>query len=129
MQVFKNELTCSIDVDDTLVMWEGNIYKPGKGKIGIFDPNGAEGDNMRYLVPHQRHIKFLKKLANRGYQITVWSAGGWAWAESVVNTLGLNQYVAKVESKPLKIIDDLPTQEGIGQSFFLSPLKGEGDPE
>lgn len=117
MQVFKNEMTISFDVDDTLVMWEGNIYKPEEGRVAIPDP--YDNNDPKYLIPHTRHINFLKKSFKRGYQVTVWSAGGWAWAESVVKTLGLEEFVAKVETKPIKLVDDLPVSEGVGVTMYL----------
>jgi len=117
MEVFKGELTISFDVDDTLVMWKDNIYKPGEGKIKIVDPTDSE---PRFLVPHQRHINFLKKCYKRGYQITIWSAGGWAWAEAAVIALGLEEFVHKVESKPLKYVDDLTAVDILGTRIYLS---------
>ena len=118
MQVIKNELTIFFDVDDTLVMWQGNPYQPGEGKVQIHDPNDKD-DPYRFLYPHKRHINFLKKCHNRGYSITVWSNGGWAWAEAVVKALELEDYVTKVESKPLKIVDDLPYNETFPNRLYF----------
>lgn len=125
MKVYKNELTISFDCDDTLVMWKDDVFQPGEGKIRIEDPD--EKDSARYLVPHQRHIRFLKKCANRGYQVTVWSSGGWAWAESIVRTLGLEDYVTKIESKPLKVVDDLPLGEILHNRVYLEDVPDGSD--
>ncbi|PCI45912.1 MAG: hypothetical protein COB41_00550 [Proteobacteria bacterium] len=124
MKVYDNELTIFFDVDDSLVMWEGNPYSPEDGKIKIKDPNDPDTP-YRYLYPHKRHVNFLKKCHSRGYSVTVWSNGGWAWAESVVKALGLEEYVAKVESKPIKIVDDLPYNETFPTRLYL-PFDNEG---
>ncbi len=124
MKVYKNELTISFDTDDTLVMWEGNPYEPGEGKVKIKDPNDTETP-YRYLMPHVRHINFLKKCHSRGYSVTVWSNGGWAWAESVIRALNLEDFVSKIESKPIKIVDDLPYDETFPTRLFL-PFDNEG---
>lgn len=121
MKIFKGELTMSVDVDNTLLMWEEEPYKPGKGKIKVIDPNDG---NARYLVPHQRHVNFVRKCAKRGYQITVWSAGGWAWAEAAVRALKLEDYVTKIETKPVKFIDDLEAHEILGTRIFLPNTEG-----
>lgn len=118
MNVIKNELTIFFDCDDTLVMWKDNPTQPGEGKVEIFDPNDPD-EPYRYLYPHRRHINFLKKCASRGYSVTVWSNGGWAWAEQIVLALGLEDHVNKVESKPLKIVDDLPYGETFPNRLYL----------
>lgn len=124
MIVYQNELTISLDVDDTLVMWKDNPYSPGKGKIKITDPNDPDSP-YRFLYPHKRHINFLKKCHNRGYLVTVWSNGGWEWAEAVVRALNLTEYVTKVESKPIKIVDDLPYDATFPKRLYL-PYDEEG---
>lgn len=124
MKVYENELTVFFDVDDTLLMWGEKPYEPGEGKVAVFDPNDKDMPH-RYLYPHTRHVQFLKKLKGRGYTVTVWSNGGWAWAEQAVIALGLQDYVDKVESKPIKIIDDLPYDETFPKRFYL-PCTPEG---
>ena len=121
MKIFKSELPIFFDVDDTILIWEGNAYKPGKGKVKVIDPTD---DRPRYLKPHKRHVEFLKKCAKRGYQVTVWSAGGWAWAEAAVKALQLEQYVTKVETKPLKYVDDLEAHQILGSRVYLKDGDG-----
>ena len=118
MKVYKNELTIFFDCDDTLAMWKDNPYEPGSGKVEVKDPNDTEHPR-RFLYPHKRHINFLKKCHSRGYSVTVWSNGGWAWAESVVKAFGLEKYVDKVESKPIKIVDDLPYDSTFPSRIYL----------
>lgn len=115
MKVIRCETNANYDVDDTLVMWEANHTQPGEGKIAIVDPN----DNQTvYLKPHKKHIKILKDLKSRGYYITVWSAGGYGWAEAVVKTLGIEEHVDVVMTKPIKFFDDLPLSE-LGSRVYI----------
>lgn len=72
-----------VDVDDTLVMWNGANYKP-----------------------HQKHIDYVKASKKRGHRIVVWSAGGWEWASTIVESLGLTDYVDLIMSKPAWFLDD-----------------------
>jgi len=118
MKVYKNELTVSVDCDDTLVMWLDNPYQPGEGKIEIRD-HGDKEIPLKFLYPHKRHIALLKRYKQRGFTVTVWSNNGWQWAEAVVTALGIENYVDKVESKPIKIIDDLPYDETFPKRLYL----------
>jgi hypothetical protein len=49
----------------------------------------------------------------------VWSAGGVQWAKTVVNTLGLADYVDLIITKPSKFVDDLPADQVLGQRIYL----------
>jgi predicted HAD superfamily phosphohydrolase YqeG len=86
MNVIKSDKCLFVDVDDTLVIWEGSSYRP-----------------------HFKHIEMIKRFHNRGQPVIVWSAGGWAWAARVVKELNLESYVTQVMSKPSWFIDDLPS--------------------
>lgn len=121
VKTIENDLIVVCDVDDTLVIWNNiNWWSPGPGLVEFHDPL----DSSRvYLKPHTSHINLLKKYKAQGYTIIVWSAGGYRWAESVVNTLGLQDIVDKRMSKPLKYIDDLKGPEGILGSRVYIPLE------
>lgn len=116
MKVIENDLIVYFDVDDTLVMWKDPIYKPQPGAIEIVDK--TDGTRV-FLTPHHKHIELLKKYKARGYEVKVWSGGGWAWAESVIRTLGLTEFVDEVSSKPIKYVDDLPCQEWMPNRIYL----------
>lgn len=88
MITIKSDKIIFVDVDDTLVLWSST------------SPT---------YTPHHGHILMLKKFKARGHKIVVWSAGGWEWANKIVNELGLELYVDIVMSKPAWFIDDLPS--------------------
>jgi predicted phosphatase len=91
------------DVDDTLVLWgkEGGISN---------DPNAVDFECMGTiykLVPHEKHIEYLKKCKHDGFKVVVWSYGGMDWAYEVVTTLNLTKYVDLIMSKPEEYVDDM----------------------
>lgn len=114
MQVIRNEMLLKIDVDDTLVIW-GKI-KRGEKAVAVTDPYSGE---QVYLRPHQGHIKVLKDRKARGAHITVWSAGGYLWAQAVVKALNLEKYVDVCSSKPIMYIDDKEAHEILGERLYL----------
>lgn len=116
MIAFDNEYIVTFDVDDTLVMWEGNFNQPATDRIEFLDPyDGAKV----FLKPHKKHIALLKKYKGRGMCVIVWSAGGVQWAKSVINTLSLADYVDLVITKPSKYVDDLQASEILGSRIYL----------
>lgn len=116
MQTFENEFVVAFDVDDTLVIW-GDFYGvPHEGAVPFICPYSG-GTN--YLIPHKKHIQLLKQYTGRGMCVMVWSAGGTQWAKSVINTLGLEDYVDLIITKPSKLIDDLPLNEIFPKPIYL----------
>ena len=98
--------TAYFDVDDTLVMWDV--------------PKSASDDDLKAnmvsvkcrrrfsnVYKNIHNINLLKKMANRGHSIVVWSAGGSDWAEAVINALKLQDYVDVITTKPTYYIDDI----------------------
>lgn len=118
MQVYNTDQVVTIDVDDTLVMWSDKYAQPHEGAVEFKDPYDG---STNYLVPHEKHISLLKKYRGRGFTVVVWSAGGVQWAESVVKTLELEQYIDIVLTKPSRYVDDLPVQEWFGNRVYLKP--------
>lgn len=97
------------DVDDTLIMWIDNVTNKGKEntkKVGI-----TLYDSTYYLYPHVKNIQLLKDLKASGKHIVVWSKGGQPWAQAAVNTLGLNNHVDYILSKPDRVVDDLKIEQ------------------
>lgn len=107
MIVLPSEQIVYFDVDDTIIIWD--VPKHLEDKTIVFDNFGVPVK----LLPHFKHIEQMKKHKARGHVIVCWSAGGYAWAEAVVKTLNLEQYVDLVLSKPNWVYDDLPASEFI----------------
>lgn len=125
MEVIYNEQIVCFDCDDTLVLWPENhpnhfpnasFAQPSPGSIPITDPYD---NSVNYLIPHTKHISLLKKYKGRGNYIRVWSAAGVKWAEAVVKALAIEDYVDSVETKPLKLIDDLPVDRIFETRLYL----------
>lgn len=108
------------DVDDTLVMWNWPHEKRDE-VIVIKD----ELDISNHVVPHQPHIKAVKAHAKAGDFVVVWSQGGAAWAQCVVDTLGLDKYVDLVIGKPLWYYDDYPAEKWMETALYRNPWTGK----
>lgn len=120
MKVIKNELMVFFDVDDTLVLWVDDHHMLKPGRVKIINPY----DNSTvYLDVHKKHTELIKHYKGRNYTVVVWSAGGYRWANTVIETLGLTDHVDFVMTKPVKYIDDLPSNEWMGQRLYLNNKK------
>ena len=88
MYKMKEPIVCC-DVDDTLILFavEGGVDN---------HPDAIEMScgplSTVKVVPHKRHIEYLKNLHANGFHIIVWSAAGMEWAAEAVEKLGLNQF-------------------------------------
>lgn len=135
MIVVPGDKICYCDVDSTLIEWQST--EEDKEKYGIefhcpgsltYDKYGNisyEGAWTEKLVPNWPQIEQLKKHRLRQHTVLVWSAGGCAWAESAIRTLGLEQYVDVVISKPSWVYDDLPASEFMPKSRLITKDKHE----
>lgn len=109
----QDKTTVFFDVDDTLVVW-GNWDEYTPNVIRVPD---QFGDVM--LVPHSAHISALISEKKKGSVVVVWSQGGSDWAESVVNVLGLQNYVDLVMRKGEKYYDDLHVTDFMTERVYL----------
>jgi len=115
MRIEKNNNPTPFDVDDTLVVWpkDFRIYKPGRIAF-------MYGNEEVYLEEHSYHAMFLKHCYNRGDLVIVWSANGYAWAENVVQTLGLQSHVHIIMTKPVRHVDDKESISSVvGNRVFI----------
>lgn len=120
MEVIYNEQIVCFDVDDTLVLYDPDYSDPNVDIVYFTNPYDG---SLIGLTPHHQHLDLMKKYKGRGYYVVVWSAGGVKWAESVVKTLGIEQYVDLVTTKPSKYVDDLPCGEWMGNRVFIGRNK------
>ena len=93
MIVNNNDQGVCFDVDDTLILWD----HPDSNLT-------IEGISVK---AHEKHIAYLKRHHARGHHVTVWSAGGAAWAERAVRLLGIEAFVHEVRAKPRWYVDDI----------------------
>ena len=105
MKVITGDKLVFFDVDDTLVMWNTEEYKPEE----LVKLTSAQ--YSRECAPHKKHIKELKRLKKEGWYVVVWSLSGWDWAAAAVRALGLEPHVDLVMSKPERYYDGLYVDE------------------
>lgn len=99
MRVIKNDIPIEVDVDETLLVFK---YPVELEDLAIEVKPGVKA------VPHYGHIEQIKEHWARGHYLTVWSAGGWEWAEKVVDLLGIRDYFNDCRTKTRWFYDDRP---------------------
>lgn len=120
----KNGESVFFDVDDTLVYWT----KPKRKTDSIF----VKIDNVDVeLFIHKEHVVELKRLYKEGYTVVVWSAGGKEWVDSIIDLLGLKNFVDFTIKKPIAYYDDMEanwwlTKSGESRRVFFSENIREG---
>lgn len=125
MKVIKSTKIIYCDVDETLVLWDWKQYDPdGKDLIEIKD---IQSGYSEFLLPHFRHVEFLKQFKTRGHTIVVWSQGGAIWCETVVKALGLEDIVDICISKPDWYIDDMHASAYFGNNIYKHPTDPSKD--
>lgn len=112
--VFENDTPVYFDVDNTLVM-HGD--EANEKVVKFVDPYTGF---IHKLVPNKSHIGMLKRCKGRGRGIVVWSHAGVGWAKSVVDTLGLQDYVDLIITKPEVYCDDVDIERWQFINIFLT---------
>ena len=105
MLISPNENAVFYDIDNTLVLW--TKYRTKKS-IQIRDPYG---NALCRLLPHEGHIRLLKRHSAQGILVFVWSRGGVRWAEKIVKILKLTKYIYAIIPKVKDYVDDVPIEE------------------
>lgn len=103
------------DVDGTLIR---DAYD-GEEVCAFPVPHPYRGNAQVWKVKMHRNIDLLKDMSTRGRIIVVWSQAGYQWADAVVRALDLQNFVDLVIEKPIAYVDDLESQEFMGQRIFL----------
>lgn len=107
----QSELLIYVDVDETLIFTSDK----DDHQAVLVDYYGVN----KWVKPHNKHIRFLKSLKNRGYYVIVHSANGWKWANEIIEKFSLYDYIDEIKTKPIKYIDDQPSDKWFGQRIYL----------
>lgn len=119
MVTIKSENTRPFDVDGTIILPVTSSDPHNSRYVRILDPIDPTS-YLRFRV-HEPMVRLLKEEFHRGSCIIVHSRGGWAWAEAVVDALGLRPYVHYAKSKDLVYFDDCAVGEWLKDRVFLDP--------
>ncbi len=111
MILLNNQNVVTIDVDNTLLMWDKNHDVPHHGTLEIQDP--YDSHRILHLRPHHVHCRLLRQYKGRGFTVIVWSKAGALWADAAVKVLKLEDYVDFVMTKPDRHVDDATNMEAI----------------
>lgn len=111
--------TLYVDVDETLLLHNKSNFPVSEHVTVACNGRSFVG------VPHTKNINLMIKFYKLGYDVYVWSKTGKSWAQAVVRTLGLDQYVEACLSKPDFYMDDKGAQEWIGTRVYRNPVTGE----
>jgi hypothetical protein len=134
MKVIESDKVTVVDVDDTLI-----LHDEARRDLGIPDDVWVKRcmeigvDDIKLMVmPHEKHIEFIRLLKGQGGKIVVWSHGGYAWARAVIIALDIECYVDVVMSKPSLYIDDLNVNTWFPRRIWhhpTQPRKREFEPK
>lgn len=101
--IVRNGRVATFDCDETLVTLE------------------PQPDGTRKIKGIKEHIELLKDFAHRDFFIVVWSDGGYAWAEEVVKTLQLENFVDLIMEKPIWYVDDKEATDWVMKRVYKLP--------
>lgn len=117
MIVVKSDRAAYFDVDETLVLMDDmNIQH-----MDLTIIEDAKHNIFARVIPHRAHIQKMKEHASRGHPVFVWSAGGWAWANAVICSLGLKEYVTAIIPKGPWSWDDKMPNEFLTNCYIKPP--------
>ena len=115
MFILSEPIIC-FDVDDTLVMFtvKGDV----ENHPDAIDFPCPRGGTLK-LVPHKKHIEYLKKAKADGFKVVVWSWAGAEWAKNVIDTLQLNDHVDMIMAKPEGYVDDMDVSVWMPERTYI----------
>jgi phosphoserine phosphatase len=93
--------TAFFDCDDTLLEWK-TCDENEKDAIRIV----MSDSRVFYKRALMANIEALKLHSLAGHVVVVWSAGGADWAEAIIHSLNLTDYVSLIIGKPDFYYDD-----------------------
>lgn len=105
MKKINNEYIAAFDIDCTVI----KPYSEASADEILKFPTVAIKDENFLELSHITDR--IKRHHMQGHYVRIWSAGGSAWAETVIKALKLDKYVDEVGSKPRWYFDDKPADE------------------
>lgn len=122
MIVFGDQPAVYWDVDNTLIFSSEEFPDLERDNPGKFDVTFIGG--RRWLL-YLDHISMLADFKARGHSVVVWSAGGSAWAQKVIEACGIEDSVDLVIPKPAWYWDDKSADEWLPEDIrYYKSLKG-----
>jgi hydroxymethylpyrimidine pyrophosphatase-like HAD family hydrolase len=88
------------DVDDTLITWDLDKW-----------------------YPNTKVVDLIKRFNSRNQPVIVWSAGGYEWAQTVVDALQIQEFVTLVMAKPAWFCDDKIGAEILPEGNRIDPAE------
>jgi len=104
------------DVDDTLIYWDDDKVPKDVYSSISFKFRGR--DLKRSII--SKHVNELRLQKESGSTIIVWSKSGVEWAKTIIQAIGLEDYVDLVMPKPDRIYDDKDPSEWMPKRRYFS---------
>lgn len=121
---YESDQGAFFDIDETLVLVD-NIHAPhtvdGVRQLHVIQ-NPITGVKLTVL-PHFAIIQKMKEHHGRGHKVFVWSQGGYKWADAVIKSLRLEQYVTAILPKGPWYWDDKKADEFLHRCY-IDPTTG-----
>jgi hypothetical protein len=123
----RGEKTYFSDVDETLILIDEIPDGVDPSTLVKIRMNKNKPDAWCWGMRHERHIELLRQMAARGFAIVVWSSGGEAWADYIVDVLGLDGLVDATCGKPDWYADDKTPDNFMKGRIYLNPFNPSKD--
>lgn len=124
-KVIRNDHPWGCDIDDTLLLWDVPLDTPGVRVVEFQEPHLKD---ITRAVVNENNLRLMKEKKQRGCFIVLWTQGGYAYAESVMKALFIENYVDLVMTKPVGLIDDLPSSAWLPPSINIPYTKNYKKP-
>lgn len=120
MIVIKSNTGAFFDIDETIALMD-NLDLQTTYHAQMIEVIDLENSIHARIVPHYPIIQKMKEHYSRGHIIFVWSAGGYAWANAVIRTLGLEYMVTAIIPKGPWIWDDKMPNDFLSR-HYIKPI-------
>lgn len=124
--IIQNDYVWGVDIDDTLLLWDVPLDTPGVRIVEFQEPHLKD---ITRAVINENNLRLMKEKKVRGCFIILWSQGGYEYAIHVANALYINDYVDMIMTKPVGLIDDLPSSAWLPQPVNIPYTKNYKKPK